>query len=174
MSAKRGLAMLAIAVSAFAVVPARSASAAPPVDACTLVSQAQVSEILGVKVSAGSHVTPTFVKTCTWTPAAGATKGVTAVTVSLQAADSFAGAKSMMVEAKAGMEAKGDPAAKKFSNESAGGIGDDAFYTTMGPYTSLLVKKGNASFKVAIYGNMPADEAKAKEKALALDVVSKL
>ena len=36
-------------------------------DACTVLTPAQVGAAVGVPVAAGTHVTPTFVKTCTWT-----------------------------------------------------------------------------------------------------------
>ncbi len=173
MFSKSQLAALTIAISAFAVIPARSAAAAPSDDACALVTEGQVSAALGVSMGAGSHVTPTYLKTCTWTASGGA-KGIT-VTLSLQPGNSFAGAKSMMEMAKASAGAKGDRGAAQLTNASVSGLGDDAFYTSMGTnYTALLVKKGNTSFKVAIYGAVPVQEAKAKEKALALDVLSKL
>ncbi len=175
MFSKSGLAALTIAISAFTVVPTRSAVAAPSDDACALVTQAQVSAVLGVSMGAGSHVTPTFVKTCTWTATGGDTKGVRILTISLQPGDSFAGAKNMMEMAQATAGAKRDRGAAQLTNASVSGIGDDAFYTSMGSgYTALLVKKGETAFKVAIYGAVPAAEARAREKQLALDVLSKL
>jgi len=72
------------------------------------------------------------------------------------------------------MKAQGDKDAAQMANASASGIGDDAFYTTMGGYTGLLVKKGNAAFKVAIYATLPAEKIKAMEKTLALDALSEL
>jgi hypothetical protein len=63
----------------------------------------------------------------------------------------------------------------KMTDESATGIGDDAYYTTMGTgYTGLMLKKGNVALKVAVYGDMPADKKKAVEKTLALQALSKL
>ena len=53
-------------------------------DACRLLTAAQVSAAIGTSVSAGTHVTPTFLETCTWTPAAGS--NIRAVTVNLQGA----------------------------------------------------------------------------------------
>lgn len=35
-------------------------------DACSVLTPAQVGAAAGVAVSTGKHVTPTFVKTCTW------------------------------------------------------------------------------------------------------------
>ena len=54
------------------------------------------------------------------------------------------------------------------------GIGDDAVYgTTKGVATVLTVKKGDQVFVVRVIG-FSEDETKAKEKTLALDVLSKL
>jgi len=61
------------------------------------------------------------------------------------------------------------------ASQSASGIGDDAYYTTMGAgYTGLMVKKGNLALKIAVYSDMPADKKKAVEKTLALQALSKL
>lgn len=167
MKSKTALAAIVAAVFAFAATPAL---ATPPDDACALLTAAQVTSIVGVTVGNGQHVTATYVKTCTWTPTAGASKGLSAVTVSYQSAASFSGAKQM----SQAMTANSKPGSN-MATTSATGIGDDAFYTTMnGRYTALLVKKGNVSFKVAIYGEVPADKAKAMEKAIALQALSKV
>ena len=61
------------------------------------------------------------------------------------------------------------------ASDSASGIGDDAYYTTMGTgYTGLMVKKGNVAMKIAVYGGMPTDKKKTAEKTLALQALSKL
>jgi len=160
-------ALLALALL-FAVVP--GVSAAPTDDACALVTQAQVSAALGVPVNAGTHVTPTFTKTCTFTPAAGKTADVSAVTVSLHDGTVYQAGKQM-IAAAAAADGK-DPSQVA---ASVGGIGDDAYYTTMGAgYTGLMVKKGSTALKVAIYGNLPADKKKAIEKTLALQALPKM
>ncbi len=166
---------LTVAIALFVGATARPASAASPDDACSLVTEAQVSAAVGVPMGAGSHVTPTYLKTCTWAPTGGPTKEVASVTVSLQPPGSYASAKNFMEAAQARSVGTKGGGAAPLANESASGIGDDAFYTSMGSsYTALLVKKGSAVFKIAIYGAMPAQQAKAKEKALALQVLSKL
>lgn len=165
---------LAVAIFVFGVAAAPSASAAPD-DACTLLTQAQVSAAVGTPVGAGSHVTPTFLKTCTWTPSGGSASGVKAVTLSFQAAAAFESAKRLMEQTTAMTKLEKGAAANQVSNTSASGIGDDAFYTsTGGNYTGLLVKKGNVSFKVAIYGDAPVKQKEAMEKTLALQALSKL
>ena len=156
----------AIVVAVFIVAAmAPSAPAAPPDDACLLVTQAQVISALGVSMGAGSHVTPTFLRTCTWAPAGGPTQGVKAVTLMLQSADGYEGAKQVM----------GSTNSMKL--EPVSGIGDDAYYSypNAGNIVSLIVKKGNTAFKVAMYGgDFPIEKKKAIDKTLALQVLSKL
>ena len=148
------------AVSAFvlflAVAPIASASTD---DACSVVTQAQVSGALGVPMSPGAYVTPTFKRTCTWKPtSAGKIK---AVTLFLQPADAFEKAKAIAVS----------PSAKL---DTVGGLGEGAYYVTMGDQVGLMVKKGGVAFKVAVYATTTVDEKKALEKALAAEVASKL
>ena len=162
---------IAIFLAVAGASPAVGASA--PSDACSLLTQDQVSTATGVKVGTGTHVTPTYVKTCTWSVPGAAIKGVKSVTLSLQPGSSFASAKMFMEQAQT--MAKNEKGAAQFSNTSVSGIGDDAFYTSMGTgYTALLVKKGDIVFKVAMYGDLPKEKKKEVEKTLALQVLSKL
>src|SRR6476469_8697788 len=91
-------------------------------DACTLATPAQVAAAVGEAVSAGAHVTPTFVKTCTWTPS-GKSKLVS-VTLNLQTAAYYDGAKrqATMAAAAAGTGTEMKPAS----------VGDDAYYFMTG------------------------------------------
>jgi hypothetical protein len=164
----------AIAMFIVGAATAPSATAAPPDDACSLLTQAQVSAALGVSLGAGSHVTPTYLKTCTWAPSGGATTDVKYLTLSLWPADSYEAGKKLMEQAKTKMAATGEDASQ-FANTSVSGVGDDAYYTTIGGNsTSLMVKKGNVAFKVAIYGGLPIEKKETVEKTLALQVISKL
>jgi len=168
-----GFVVLAVATLVFAMTTVPSAGAATTDDACALVTQAQVSTAVGVSMGAGTHVTPTYVKTCTWTPSGGATEDVKSVTVSYQDAGSYDAGKRLMQQTQAAMAVKEGTA--KMTNEGATGIGDDAYYTSMGTgYTGLILKKGNVALKIAVYGDMPADKKKAVEKSLALQALSKL
>ena len=163
MRAKTSLAALTVAIFIFGVASVTSASAAPPDDACSVLTQAQVSAALGVSVGAGSHVTPTYLKTCTWAPAGGPTQGVKYVTLMLESADGYETAKKVMDQTKGMTEA------------SVSGIGDDAYYLSLGNIMSLIVKKGNVAFKFTMYGgDFPIEKKKAMEKTLVLQVLSKL
>jgi hypothetical protein len=138
---------------------AQSANAAPPDDACSLLTPAQVSAALGVSVSAGTYVTPTFKKTCTWDAT---TNGGGTVTLNLQSLDQYEGGKKAASYAKA------------VSITSIGGIGDEAYYFGTDKLVSLIVKKGSVAFKVAVYARIPVEKQQAAEKSLALHVVSHL
>ena len=147
-----------------------STSAALPDDACALVTQAQVSAALGVPVKPGTYVAPSMKKTCTFDPSAGPTNDIKSVTISLWDAGGFEIGKQAITAAVASQGKDTSQAAG-----SASGIGDDAYYTSMGDsYTGLMIKKGNTALKIAIYGSLPLDKKKSIEKALALQALSKM
>ncbi|MGE5147099.1 MAG: hypothetical protein ACM3N5_10135 [Candidatus Eiseniibacteriota bacterium] len=130
-------------------------------DACTLLTPAQVSAAVGFPVGAGTHVTPTFVKTCTWTGSNA--NGTQIVTLNLQTAATYDGAK------------KGATMASRMgASMKSAGIGDDSFYTVQGSQVTLEVKKGGAAFKVVIYKQMPTDQKEAMELKVAKEVMPKL
>jgi len=131
--------------------------AAPP-DPCALLTQAQVSEVLGAAAGAGERLATSV---CQWSTKAEAGAGSKKVTLTLQNAQAFAAAKTPVPTGT-------------ITKTPVSGIGDDAVYgTTKGAATVLTVKKGDAVFVVRVFG-FPEDETKAKEKTLALDVLSKL
>jgi hypothetical protein len=133
-------------------------------DACTLLTPAQVGAVVGGAVSDGTHVTPTFVKTCTWTPS-GKSK-VVAVTLNLQTAASYDGGKRQVTMVIA--------AGAKGTEIKPASVGDDAYYFVTGDQAGLLVKKGAVSFKVAVYAKISLEEKEAMELKLAKEVVAKL
>ncbi len=151
-----------------------SAAAEASNDACSLVTQSQVSAALGVSMGSGSHVTPTFLRTCTWNPSGSSGNGVRALTLYIQSADQYEAGKQMLEQMRT--MAKGE----KHGNSQPpvitplSGIGDDAFYLDMAHTMSLIAKKGNVEFKFVIYGDLPGEKKKAAEKTLALEVVSRL
>ena len=154
---------LLCAASFFAMAWASAARA--DTDACTLLTPAQVGAAAGVAVGSGTHVTPTFVKTCTWTPSA--KTAISAITLNLQTAAFYDGGKqqvAMAMAAAGGGDARMKPAS----------VGDDAYYFVTGDQVMLWVKKGVVSFKVAVYAKMPLADKEAVEMKLAKDVVAKL
>jgi hypothetical protein len=132
---------------------------ADPTDACALLTQAQVGSAVGLSMKPGTHPTATFLRTCTWEPSSGPTATVKYVTFYLQSTDSYDAAKRML-------------SSGNMKETQVSGIGDDAYYSTVGPVTSLIGKKGNTAFKVAVYATLPTDKKETIEKALALQALS--
>ncbi len=66
MCSLKQFASLLIAVSITGATLVAAASAAPAADACALLTSVQVGAALGAPVGAGSYITPTSKKTCTW------------------------------------------------------------------------------------------------------------
>ncbi len=145
-SAIAGFFILAIAVSAAV---AQSSS-----DACSLLTQAQVSASVGAQVSAGTYVTPTFKATCTWTAPG---KIVTLMTEGL---DPYNAGKT--------------PISPIMQIVPAPGIGDDAYYVVESTIVMLFTKKGTVAFKTSIYSKLPIATLESMEKTLALQVASEL
>jgi hypothetical protein len=132
-------------------------------DACTLLTAAQIGAAIGAPVAAGEHVTPTFVKTCTWKPAG--TSTVKAVTLLLQTAAFYDGGKQMARQTEASV---------KGTSIKSAGVGDDAYYFSTGDQPVLWVKKGSVALKVSVYATLPADKKEAMELTLAKEAVAKL
>ena len=151
-----GAVIAAIFIAGAATTPA---NAAPPDDACSLLTQAQVSVAVSVSVGAGAYQ-GTYKKTCTWNAVSPATKSAKYVTLLLEGLDAYQAGKLAPV--------------KTIVVTPISGIGDDAYYLAVGPNVGLIVKKGNVAFKVAVYGDIPIENKQAMEKTLAQQVVSNL
>ena len=143
-------------VAAFFVLTAAIPALAAPnsADACSLLSQAQVSAAVGKQVGAGAWVTPSFTATCTWTA-----PGVI-VTVMTEGVDKYQAGKT--------------PLSPAMQIVPASGIGDDAYYVVSGTIVMLYTKKGNVAFKTSIYSKLPIDTLKKMESTLASQVASEL
>lgn len=132
-------------------------------DACMVLTTAQVGRAVGVPVAAGTHVTPTFVRTCTWD--ASASSSVKYVTLYLQTVAAYDGGKRMASQ-------MGTVVAGAAFKSAA--VGDDGYYFVAADQVGLLVKKGIVSFKVAVYAKLPVAQKEAMELSLAKDVLAKL
>ena len=140
-----------------------SAAAAADTDSCTLLTPAQVSAAVGVKVGEGQHSAENYVRTCTWTPTA--SSDVKAVTLFSQAATAYDSGKrnTSAAGAKAGVAM------------SPASVGDEGYFLTIGgSQVSLFFKKGAESFKVSVYAKLPADKLQAMELVLAKQAIAKL
>ena len=170
MGSKIGLGAIILAVLIVAA-SAPSATATPPTDACPLLTPAEVSAVVGVTVGAGSHMTPTYLKSCTWAPPSGATKDFATLILALESASSFQAAKAML---QAATQSPDNSGKNRLTMTSASGIGDEAFYSSVASYTKLIVKKGDVVFQLVIYGNSPIEKKRDMERALASKVLAKL
>ncbi len=132
-------------------------------DACALATSAEVGDAIHLAVGAGTHVMPSFVKTCTWIPTDNSR--IRAVTVNLQTSGFYDGAKRTANTAAATL------ATAKVKSVS---IGDDGYYDIAGEMVALFFKKGSTSVKVAVYAKMSVDEIEAMELAIARRVAARL
>lgn len=137
-------------------------NAAPPTDACALLTQSQVSSALGVSAASGQHLVPNQPSICGWGQAGGK-RVVLSIYTQI----------GSMTPVQRYNTAKNTPV-KGIVKTPVSGIGDDAVYmTTPGFGTGLFFRKGSAAFDLRVYG-FPLDQLKEKEKSLALDIVGKL
>lgn len=151
---------------AFVTCGATLAFAAPPTDACSLLTPAQVSAVLGVSVGAGEKLVPNSTALCGWEVPGqnGMDRKRVVLSIYMQLGrmtpiQRFNNAKTPI---------------KGITKVPASGIGDDAiFATTPGFGTGLIFRKGDAAFDLRVYG-FPLDQIEAKEKALAQNVLAKL
>jgi hypothetical protein len=120
---------------------------------CALLTQGQVSTIVGRTVGTGSPIANTG---CSWTTPA---PPKITVSVSMQSEKMFDAAKSS------------NP--PKTTKTSISGVGDEAVFTGVENFSSLWIRKGTKFLLVRIYG-LAVSDAQAKLKALATDAVSKL
>lgn len=151
-------AICVVAVFIFRLTSPHGVLAAPPGDACSLLTSAQVSEALGISVKNGERLVPTSPTMCGWAAPGGPlnAKHVVAAIITLE---SFNREKTPV---------------QSIVKTQASGLGDDAHYiTTPGFGTGLSVRKGGFAFKVRVYG-FSDDELKQKERALAQEVLAKL
>jgi hypothetical protein len=140
--------------------------AAPPTDACSLLTQAQVSAVLGVPVSPGEKIVPTTTSLCGWEVPGEKTMDRKRLVLSIYTQMGSSTPVDRFNRAKTPMQG--------ITKTPVSGVGDDAVsVTTPGLGTGLIFRKGDAAFDLRVYG-FPLNELKAKEKALALEVVAKL
>jgi len=144
----------------------RTAHAAPPTDACSLLTQAQVTAVLGVPVGAGEKIAPNTSALCGWEVSGEKSFQRKRVVLNIYTQMGSASPTQRFNYAK--MPIKG------ITKVPVTGIGDDAiFAVTPGFGTGLLFRKGDAAFDLRVYG-FPNDQAEAREKQLAQDILARL
>jgi hypothetical protein len=135
------------------------AVAAPPTEACSLLTQAQVSNALGVPVDPGKAPVP---KSCHWDQPGKAGAGLLKLDVTITDQKAFDNRKGMR-----------GPSTVTPVN----GLGDDAFYYELASarLATLNVRKGTVVVVIRVWGgSTPVDEYKTKEKAVAGAILAKL
>ena len=140
----------------------RTESLAAPGDACTLLTEMQVSTALGTPVGAGSPISRP--SSCQWAGKGKiATLTITQTLAGKSAVDRFNAGKTSTLPG--------------ITTEPVSGVGDDAYYVYFSNTTraglGLVVKKGSSSFEVRVYG-FDLDQAKPVAKTLAQNVAGKL
>ena len=147
-----------IAASAVLSIPCYAAAAEK--DPCSMLTSAQVGAVLGTQVGEGKHLASTV---CEWAGPGNQKK----VDLTLLTERGFEAAKTPV---PGGLITK----------TPVSGIGDDAVFGTTGKVAAAFaVKKGGVMFSVRVQG-LPLDQpqavsdVQAKEKSLALQVISKL
>jgi hypothetical protein len=135
-------------------------------DACSLLTEARVSAVLGDSVGAGQHIVPNNALMCGWSQAGNSTPSSKRVVVDILAAIGKLQPVDQFNTSKTPVEG--------ITKTPVSGIGDDALYiTTPGVGTGLTIKKGSSVIQIRVYG-FPVDQIKEKEKSLAQDALSKL
>ena len=166
MDSKHSMALVVGVFCVLAACGARPAYSAPPSDPCSLLTPSQVSAVLGVQVGEGRRVAPTL---CEWAiPGESPSTRQKKVTVSILTP----GGERRFAAAKM-------PVGRGVTKTPASGIGDDAVFGIYPPVSALTVKRGNFFFAINVYGfplDQPKaiDEVQAKEKTLALQILSRL
>lgn len=144
----------------------RAAYAAPPTDACSLLTATQISAALGVSVGSGEKILPTSTSLCGWEVPG--QKGLDRKRVVLSIYTQLGSMTPVQRFNTAKTPMKG------ITKEPVIGVGDEAiFVTTPGFGTGLIFRKGDAAFDLRVYG-FPLDQIKAKEKTLADCLIQKL
>jgi hypothetical protein len=166
MHMKWEMAVISTALLACAIFGAHPAFATPPTDACSLLTPAQVSAVLGVSVGAGEKILPTTTAMCGWEVPGDKGIGRKRVVLNIYTQMGSRTPTQRFNTAKTPIQG--------ITKVPVSGVGDDAiFATTPGFGTGLIFRKGDAAFDLRVYG-FPLDQIETKEKTLALDVLAKL
>jgi hypothetical protein len=143
----------------------RSERAAAEPDACSLLTESQVSAAIEAQSQPGQHGGKSSTKTCIWSDDPNHGIDHRRVTLSLTTLTGFQIGKSV----------------PRTTAEPVAGLGDEAYYMIYQSHEAptLVVRKGNSAFNVRLLNGLKAKglseaEVKARELALAKDAVGKL
>jgi hypothetical protein len=169
---------IAPAIGAFLMLFTSISAFATGDDACSLLTQAQVSSVLGVAVGTGQHPSDEMHlppsnpaidrRTCTWHEAG--KNGAVAKRVTLTIFGTMGSLTPVQRFNNAKIPVRG------ITKTPVTGVGDDALYMVSQLRVTLHVKKGDAVFEMMV-GGFPADQleqVKTMEKTLSQEAVGKL
>jgi hypothetical protein len=122
-------------------------------DPCSLLTPVRISAAVGVNVAPGTAIGSTG---CDWEGPAGSR---VRVTIALWPGTGWEKMKTPLPDT---------------IKTAISGLGDDAFYAVMGPFTSLSVKKGDTAFILRVYGIKDSYQQLTIEKSLAASAVKEL
>jgi hypothetical protein len=149
----------ALVLSLYSTLPQAAQAATPPGDSCSLFTASQVSDVLGVTVSAGQHPIASSLLLCAWAPTGAPHVDDKQLSVSLMTERAFDVGKAPQ---------------EGIRKIPLSGVGDDAYYTTAGGLgTALSVKKGRTCVQIRV-GGFPLQKDKELEKVLALQMLANL
>jgi hypothetical protein len=149
----------ALTICLCSISPQTAGAATPPVDACSLFTASQVSRVLGVAVTDGHHPIPSSLLLCGWAPAGGPQLHGRKLSVNLMTERAFQVAKTPV---------------HGIAKTPVSGVGDDAYYVTDGGRGTGLSVKSGGTFAQIWVGGFPTEKQKELEKALALQMLTKL
>ena len=160
------LTLVAVVFFSLAAANSRTEYAAPVTDACSLLTAAQVSAVLGISLGPGEEILRSSTALCGWEVPGQEGLDRKRVVLSIYTQRGSLTPVQRFNTAKTPIQG--------ITKEPVTGVGDDAiFATTPGLGTGLIFRKGDAAFDLRIYG-FPIDQIKAKEKKLADCVIQKL
>jgi hypothetical protein len=135
---------------------AATAGALASPDACSVLTAAQVSAVLGVRVEPGQHVVPDAHSSCGWAAPGDPSLSAKRLVLTLMSARAFETGKTPV---------------KSATKIVAYAVGDEAYYITTPPFgTALSVRQGSSYFQVRISG-FPEAKAAHLEKVVALKLL---
>ncbi len=149
----------ALTICLCSIPPQTAGAATPPVDACSLFTASQVSRVLGVAVMDGQHPIPSSLLLCSWAPAGGPQLDGRKLSANLMTERAFEVAKTPV---------------HGIAKTPVSGVGDDAYYVTDGGRGIGLSVKSGGTFVQIWVGGFPTEKQKELEKALALQMLTKL
>ena len=140
------------------------AATAASVDACSLLTPAELSAAVGVPMDSYSHTNMGATNSCTWmSPPSTGRPPPTLVWLQLWVMQ-FVEQIFEQEKYRAGRE----------NITSVSGLGDDAYYVQIGPMTILNVKKGSIEVQVTWTGTTDQQSVLDGEKTIAAQVLSEL